>query len=79
MVRLGHGNENNQLVHDAAVPAANFKRERASMVAAGDRHTVALSTDRHEFTRWGGDVFGQLGHGDQNNEPQRRGGWMLQE
>jgi alpha-tubulin suppressor-like RCC1 family protein len=37
------------------------------MVAAGDGHTVALSEAGHVFT-WGYGEFGQLGHGDEEDQ-----------
>ena len=64
--QLGHGDEENQLA-PRRVPAAGFNGERVVMVAAGGRHTVALSEAGHVFT-WGNGEDGQLGHGDEENQ-----------
>jgi alpha-tubulin suppressor-like RCC1 family protein len=64
--QLGHGDEENQLA-PRRVPAAGFNGERVVMVAAGDRHTVALSEAGHVFT-WGCGECGQLGHGDRESQ-----------
>ena len=60
--RLGHGDEEDQLV-PRRVPAAGFNCEQVVMVAAGGVHTVALSEAGHVFT-WGSGEVGQLGHDD---------------
>jgi alpha-tubulin suppressor-like RCC1 family protein len=49
------------------VPAAGFHNERVVMVAAGSRHTVALSEAGHVFT-WGFGMSGCLGHGDRRSK-----------
>ena len=64
--QLGHGDYENQLA-PRRVPAAGFNGERVVMVAAGDRHTVALSEAGHVFT-WGYGGAGQLGHRDREHQ-----------
>ena len=64
--QLGHGDEENQLA-PRRVPAVGFNGERIVMVAAGGRHTVALSEAGHVFT-WGDGEDGQLGHGDRESQ-----------
>ena len=64
--RLGHGNEEDQLV-PRRVPAARFNDEQVVMLAAGGAHSVALSEAGHVFT-WGLGWHGQLGHNDRENQ-----------
>jgi alpha-tubulin suppressor-like RCC1 family protein len=72
--QLGHGDEEDQLA-PRRVPEAEFRPngsaegpdERIVMVAAGCRHTVALSEAGHVFT-WGLGEDGQLGHGDGDDQ-----------
>ena len=64
--QLGHGDEEDQLA-PRRVPAAGYNGERIVMVAAGGDHTVALSEAGHVFT-WGKGKFGQLGHGDREDQ-----------
>jgi alpha-tubulin suppressor-like RCC1 family protein len=64
--QLGRGDEENQYV-PRRVPAAGFNGEQIVMVAAGDKHTAALSEAGHVFT-WGFGEYGQLGHGNNENQ-----------
>lgn len=64
--RLGHGDNQDQLI-PRRIPAALFNGEQVVMVAAGMLHTVALTNVGHVFT-WGHCLYGQLGHGNQENQ-----------
>ena len=58
----GHGDGEDQLA-PRRVPAEEVNGERVVMVAAGDRHTVALSEAGRVFT-WGDGGDGQMVHND---------------
>jgi len=62
--RLGHG-ERQKRVKPKAVAALYGRNMRA--ISAGYQHTAAVTADGQVYT-WGGNVHGQLGHGNLTNE-----------
>jgi len=62
--RLGHGDEEEQW-QPKKVEA--FDGQRVLAVVAGADHSLALTADSIVWS-WGRGVFGQLGHGDQQNQ-----------
>ena len=60
--RLGHGNEQNQLLPEKVEA---FAGQRVIAVSAAN-HSLALTADGAAWS-WGDGVFGKLGHGDQQD------------
>ena len=63
--QLGHGDREDQRA-PRQVEAGRFGGEKVVFVAAGGRHTVAVTAGGSVYT-WGWGTSGQLGHGDNNN------------
>ena len=61
---LGHGDEEDQLLPKQIEALAG---QRVLAVSAGNDHSLALTADGALWS-WGGGAFGQLGHGDQQNQ-----------
>ena len=62
--RLGHGDEENQLL-PKKVEA--FAARRVVAVSAGPFHSLALAADGAVWS-WGAGAYGQLGHGDEQQD-----------
>ena len=62
--RLGHGDEQNQLL-PKTIEA--FAGQRVVTVSAGYEHSLAITADGAVWS-WGLGVFGKLGHGDQQRQ-----------
>ena len=62
--RLGHGDDQNQLL-PKKIEA--FAGQRVVAVSAGDRHSMAITADGGVWS-WGRGGSDQLGHGDQQNQ-----------
>ena len=58
--RLGHGDEEGLMVPR---PVAALQGERVSAIAAGGEHSLVVTTHGQVFS-FGSGSFGQLGHGD---------------
>ncbi|EOD22027.1 E3 ubiquitin ligase [Emiliania huxleyi CCMP1516] len=62
--RLGHGDEQD---HSQPKKIEALAGRRVVAVSAGDFHSLALTVDGAVWS-WGRGVYGQLGHGDQQNQ-----------
>ena len=62
--KLGHGDEQNQLLPKKIELLAG---QRAIAVSAGEYHSTALTTDGAVWS-WGYGGYGQLGHGDEQDQ-----------
>ena len=65
---LGHGDEQRQLL-PKEVEA--FADQRVVAVTAGGSHSLAITADGAVWS-WGSDLYGRLGHGDQQIQLQPR-------
>jgi len=63
---LGHGEGVTQLNTPTRLPSP-LGGERAVSVSAGERHSLALTADGCVWS-WGDGIFGQLGHGDEQDQ-----------
>jgi len=62
--KLGHGDEQNQLLPKKIVA---FAGQRVIDVSAGLYHSLAITADGGVWS-WGGGIFVRLGHGNQQNQ-----------
>ena len=62
---MGHGDQQNQLLPKKI---EDFAGQRVVAVSAGDGHSLALTADGALWS-WGGGGEGQLGHGDEQDQP----------
>jgi len=62
--KLGHGDEQNQLLPKELVA---FAGRRVVTVSAAECHSLAVTADGAVWS-WGGGFFGRLGHGDQQRQ-----------
>ena len=67
--RLGHGDEEGLMVPR---PVAALQGERVSAIAAGGEHSLVVTTHGQVFS-FGSGSFGQLGHGDLQQQLARLG------
>jgi len=63
--RLGHGDQQNQLLPKKIEAVAG---QRVIAVSAGDLHSLAITADGAVWS-WGYGGHGQLGHGDEQTQP----------
>jgi len=64
---LGHGEGVARLNTPTRLPSTSLGSERAVSVSAASRHSLALTADGSVWS-WGSGGFGQLGHGDGQNQ-----------
>ena len=64
--KLGHGDQQDQQDQPKKVEA--LAGQRVVAVSAGKNHSLALTADGSPWS-WGVGLFGQLGHGDGQNQP----------
>ena len=67
--RLGHGDEQYQLLPNQPLPkkVEAFAGQRVVAVSAGSRHSLALTADSAVWS-WGSGGSGRLGHGDEQTQ-----------